>query len=287
MNEIKIFENEQFGEIRTLDENGKIYFCGNDVANALGYSRPRDAISAHCKGAVKRRSLTKGGEQTLTYITEGDLYRLITHSKLPSAEGFECWVFEEVLPSIRKYGAYATEETLNRVQGDTEEAEKLFRMLREEKQRTRELENENSRLVEENDSLAEVVDFINMYDDESDLLNISDIAIAYQMSAIEFNRLLSILGIQYRAYGTWMISPEYENCGYVRTDRRPTFYGDRVGFFIHTRWTNEGAKFLYNFLKSHDILPVYDWTQQKTQLTEIKEIFEYGKCNGNGSLHSR
>lgn len=264
MNEIKIFENEQFGEIRTLDENGKIYFCGNDVANALGYSRPRDAISAHCKGAVKRRSLTKGGEQTLTYITEGDLYRLITHSKLPSAESFECWVFEEVLPSIRKYGAYATEETLNRVQGDTEEAEKLFRMLREEEQRTRELENENNRLVEENDTLTEVVDFINMYDDESDLLNVSDIAIAYQMSAIEFNRLLSILGIQYRAYGTWMISPEYENCGYVRTDRRPTFYGDRGGFFIHTRWTNEGAKFLYNFLKLHDILPVYDWTQQKT-----------------------
>lgn len=69
-NEIKIFENEQFGSIRTLDENGKIYFCGIDVAKALGYSRPRDAISAHCKGAVKRRSLTNGGEQTLTYITE-------------------------------------------------------------------------------------------------------------------------------------------------------------------------------------------------------------------------
>ena len=91
-NEIKIFENEQFGSIRTLDENGKIYFCGIDVAKALGYSRPRDAISAHCKGAVKRRSLTNGGEQTLTYITEGDLYRLITHSKLPSAEIFECWI---------------------------------------------------------------------------------------------------------------------------------------------------------------------------------------------------
>lgn len=257
MNEIKVFENEQFGEIRTLDENGKIYFCGNDVANALGYSRPRDAISAHCKGAVKRRSLTKGGEQNLTYITEGDLYRLITHSKLPSAESFECWVFDDVLPSIRKYGAYATEETLNRVQGNMEESEKLFRMLREEKQRTRQLENENN-------NLAEVVEFINMYDDESDLLNVSDIAIAYKMSAIEFNRLLSILGIQYRAYGTWMIAPEYENCGYVRTDKRPMFYGENGSFFVHTRWTNEGAAFLYNFLKSHGILPVYDWVNHKT-----------------------
>ena len=212
------------------------------------------------RGAVKRRSLTNGGEQTLTYITEGDLYRLITHSKLPSAEIFECWVFDEVLPSIRKYGMYATEQTIDNVLSGTEEAEKLFVQLKEEKLRTRELENENMRLAEENDSLAEVVDFINMYDDESDLLNVSDIAIAYQMSAIEFNRLLCILGIQHRAYGTWMIAPEYENCGYVRTDKRPTFYGE--GFFIHTRWTHKGAAFLYNRLKENGILPVFDWIKQ-------------------------
>ena len=118
------------------------------------------------------------------------------------------------------------------------------------------------RLAEENDSLAEVVDFINMYDDESDLLNVSDIAIAYQMSAIEFNRLLCILGIQHRAYGTWILAPEYENCGYVRTDKRPTFYDE--GFFIHTRWTHKGAAFLYNRLKENGILPVFDWIKQIT-----------------------
>lgn len=269
MNEIKIFENEQFGEIRTITIDGQPWFVGKDIAKALGYGEGKslaNAVAKHVyeedKGVTKM--MTPGGTQPITIINESGLYCLILSSKLETARQFKRWVTSEVLPSIRKYGAYATEETLNRVQGDTEEAEKLFRMLREEKQRTRELENENNRLVEENDTLAEVVDFINMYDDESDLLNVSDIAIAYQMSAIEFNRLLSILGIQYRAYGTWMISPEYENCGYVRTDRRPTFYGDRGGFFIHTRWTNEGAKFLYNFLKLHDILPVYDWTQQKT-----------------------
>ena len=157
---------------------------------------------------------------------------------------------------------YATEQTIDNVLNGTEEAERLFIQLKEEKLRTRELENENMRLAEENDSLAEVVDFINMYDDESDLLNVSDIAIAYQMSAIEFNRLLCILGIQYRAYGTWMIAPEYENCGYVRTDKRPTFYGE--GFFIHTRWTHKGAAFLYNRLKENGILPVFDWIKQIT-----------------------
>ncbi len=151
---------------------------------------------------------------------------------------------------------------LSHVLNGTEEAERLFTQLKEEKLRTRELKNENMRLAEENDSLAEVVDFINMYDDESDLLNVSDIAIAYQMSAIEFNRLLCILGIQHRAYGTWILAPEYENCGYVRTDKRPTFYGE--GFFIHTRWTHKGAAFLYNRLKENGILPVFDWIKQIT-----------------------
>ena len=107
-NKVTVFNNEQFGQVRTIDENGKIYFCGKDVATALGYSRARDAINDHCleKGAVKRRTLTNGGNQTLVFIDEGNLYRLITHSKLPEAEKFESWVFDEVLPSIRKTGKY-------------------------------------------------------------------------------------------------------------------------------------------------------------------------------------
>jgi len=83
-----------------------VYFVGNDVANALGYKRTADAITAHCKGSVKYRYLTNGGEQELKVIAEGDIYRLIVKSKLPSAERFEKWVFDEVLPSIRKNGGY-------------------------------------------------------------------------------------------------------------------------------------------------------------------------------------
>ena len=106
MNKIMIFENEEFGKVRTLDEEGKVLFCGKDVACALGYRSAKDAISAHCKGAVKRRALTNGGTQELLYISEGDIYRLIAHSRLPSAERFEKWVFDDVLPTIRKTGGY-------------------------------------------------------------------------------------------------------------------------------------------------------------------------------------
>lgn len=105
-NELKIFENKEFGQVRTVEVEGKPYFVASDIAKSLGYSNPRDAISRHCKGVVKHDTPTKSGIQSMSYISEGDIYRLITHSKLPSAERFERWVFDEVLPSIRKNGGY-------------------------------------------------------------------------------------------------------------------------------------------------------------------------------------
>ncbi len=106
-NMIQVFENKEFGKVRTVEKNGKVMFVASDVAKALGYSRPADAITAHCKGSVKHRLLTNGGMQDLKIIPEGDVYRLVTHSKLPAAEKFESWVFDEVLPAIRKTGTYS------------------------------------------------------------------------------------------------------------------------------------------------------------------------------------
>ncbi|MDE5771301.1 MAG: nucleotide exchange factor GrpE [Ruminococcus sp.] len=108
-NKIEVFNSTEFGTVRTLTtEDGKVLFCGADVAKALGYSNARDALARHCKekGVVKHDTLTKGGIQELTYIDEGNVYRLITHSKLPNAERFEVWVFDDVLPEIRHTGSY-------------------------------------------------------------------------------------------------------------------------------------------------------------------------------------
>lgn len=106
MNELQIFNSEEFGDIRTTEIDGKPYFVGTDVAKALGYSNPRKAILDHCKGVTKRDTPTSSGIQSMSYINEGDLYRLIMKSKLPSAEKFESWVMDEVLPAIRKTGSY-------------------------------------------------------------------------------------------------------------------------------------------------------------------------------------
>lgn len=106
MDELQIFNSREFGEIRTIEIDGKPYFVGADVAKALGYSNPRKAILDHCKGVTKRDTPTSSGVQSMSYINEGDLYRLIMKSKLPSAEKFESWVMDEVLPTIRKTGSY-------------------------------------------------------------------------------------------------------------------------------------------------------------------------------------
>ena len=113
MNELQIFNNEEFGSVRTITKDGKTYFVGNDVAKALGYSETAKAIRTHCKGVSEMDIPTNGGIQTMKMITEGDIYRLVIKSQLPQAEKFESWVFDNVLPSIRKNGGYiANQEQL-------------------------------------------------------------------------------------------------------------------------------------------------------------------------------
>ena len=110
--DLQIFENKSFGSVRTIIENDIILFCGSDIAKALKYARPNEAVSAHCKGTVKRRTPTMGGEQEMSFIPESDVYRLIARSKMEEAEQFQKWLFEDVLPTIRKTGGYVANDEL-------------------------------------------------------------------------------------------------------------------------------------------------------------------------------
>lgn len=107
MEDVRLFTNEDFGELRTVEQDGRVLFCAKDVAAALGYVNTNKAIGDHCKGVPIRYPLeTAGGIQEVRFITEGDVYRLIAHSKLDGAQRFESWVFDEVLPAIRRTGGY-------------------------------------------------------------------------------------------------------------------------------------------------------------------------------------
>lgn len=141
MNELQIFKNPEFGEVRTLEENGEVLFCGSDVAKSLGYTNPSKALSDHCRGVTKRYTPTKSGEQEMSFIPESDLYRLVFGSKLPTAEKFTDWVTSEVLPTVRKHGAYMTLDTLDRMIASPEFGIKLLSALQEEREQRANLES--------------------------------------------------------------------------------------------------------------------------------------------------
>lgn len=144
MNDMQIFNNPEFGKLRTVEEGGKIFFVASDVAKMLGYKRPADAVSAHCRYTVKRSIPHPQGKGTLTVniIPEGDVYRLIVNSKLPAAEKFESWVFDEVLPDIRKYGMYAKQDVINMMISDPDSCIALLTKYKEEKQAKEQLQVE-------------------------------------------------------------------------------------------------------------------------------------------------
>ena len=153
---MEVFENQEFGSIRLLQEAGKTIFCASDVAKALEYVNPYAAVKRHCRGHLTKREgvvqkvnqYGDAGEQVveISFIMEGDVYRLIVHSKLPSAERFEKWVFDEVLPTIRKHGAYLTKEKLWEVATSPEALLKLCSDLLAEREENVSLRIANAQL---------------------------------------------------------------------------------------------------------------------------------------------
>ena len=137
---VRVFQNDKFGNIRVVLISGKEHFVASDIAKSLGYAIPSKAVNTHCKGVSKMEVPTNGGMQEMLIIPEGDVYRLITHSKLPSAEQFERWVFDEVLPSIRQHGAYMTEQTLEKALTSPDFLIKLATNLKEEQEARRKAE---------------------------------------------------------------------------------------------------------------------------------------------------
>lgn len=187
-NELQIFTNEQFGDIRTVEENGKVLFCGFDVATALGYAKPRNAILDHCKGARKQGVLTNGGKQEMSFIPEGDVYRLIAHSKLPKAQEFESWVFDEVLPTIRKHGAYMTEQTLKDALTSPDFLIRLATQLKEEQEARRALEAENAAQAQQIAEDAPKVVFANAVATSKSSILVGDLAKLLRQNGIEMGQ---------------------------------------------------------------------------------------------------
>ena len=189
MTDIQIFNNELFGEIRTLeDENGKILFCGSDVARALGYVIPSKAVSTHCKGVSKMEVPTNGGNQLMLFIPEGDVYRLIAHSKLPAAEQFERWIFDEVLPTIRKTGGYVANEN-NFIETylpfADENTKTLFRLTLDTVRQQNEIIAKQSKQIEDERPLVEFADHVS---NSTNLIDVGELSKLARKENIDIGR---------------------------------------------------------------------------------------------------
>ena len=247
---MQVFENTEFGKVRVVEIDGQPWFIGKDVADILGYTNSRKALITHVdtEDKLAYRFVTSGQNRSMTAINESGLYSLILSSKLPQAKAFKRWITSEVLPAIRKHGAYITEETLEKMLGSNEFAKSLLDALAEEYVR-------NSVLLGKVEELAPKAVYCDTVLQCRDAIPVSLIAKDYGMSAITFNKLLHQLGIQYRAAGTWLLYQKYTGWGYTQTR---TYRVDEKVSAIHTCWTQKGRLFLYETLKNCGIIPLIE-----------------------------
>lgn len=217
MNELQIFNNPEFGEIRTIAEEDGVLFCGTDVARVLGYVNPRDALRCNCKGVVKRdaphpQSPNKTVE--MSFISESDLYRLVFRSKLPTAEKFTDWVTSEVLPTIRKHGAYMTRETLQAAITDPDYLLQIVTALKTETDKRKALEADNSRLTVENQIMQPKAEYFDTLVDRGVLTNFRETAKELGIPPRTFTKFLLDHKYVYRDKRGKLLPYEAKNKGF-------------------------------------------------------------------------
>lgn len=253
MNELKIWESPEFGELRVVEMNGEPWMVGKDVAQALGYKDTVNALKSHVDDEDKARwqITTQFGSKETTIINESGLYSLVLSSKLPGAKRYRRWVTSEVLPSIRKHGAYMTPETIQKALLNPDTMIQLCQQLKDEQERS-------ARLKEANERLEPAARYAHdcLLADGGRLA--SSIAQEYGMSAIKFNQLLHRLGIQYKQGWQWLLYAKHTGKGYTET--RVNLIPHNDGFthqHPETLWTAKGRAFLYKKLKDVGYVPLH------------------------------
>ena len=258
MSKLEIFENSEFGEIRTVEINNEPWFIGKDVAEILGYERPTKAVSDHVD--VEDRDVVPiqdsiGRMQNTPIVNESGLYSLILSSKLPNAKAFKRWVTSEVLPAIRKHGLYAIDDILE----NPDIAIQALTKLKEERAARKLLELDNQVKSQQIAELQPKATYYDLILQCKDLLSVTEIAKDYGMSVKGLNAMLHELGVQYNQSGVWFLYAKYQHEGYTQTKTQNYNRSDGTqGSKVHTYWTQKGRLFIYNLLKSEGILPTIE-----------------------------
>lgn len=230
-NQITLFENSEFGQVRTLTINGQPYFVGKDVAEILGYVDTSQAIRKHVdeEDKLTRQFDWSGQGREMYIVNESGLYALIFGSKLESAKRFKHWVTSEVLPSIRKHGAYATESTIDHILNNPDYGIALLTKLKEERAAREEAQRKNAILMHVNKTYTA-----------------TEIAKELGLkSAAQLNKILEEKKIQYKVNDTWVLRSDYSNLGYEQIKQEVLDSGKVI---YHRKFTQMGRDFILNIL---------------------------------------
>lgn len=260
MNELKIFNNNEFGEIRTIiGEDNEPWFVGKDIAETLEYQNGSRDINRHVDKLDRKKEKIHDGNQLkeTILINESGLYSLIFSSKMEKAKEFKRWVTHEVLPAIRRDGGYMVVG-----HGESEE-DILARAMIIAKKNIDKLELENKKKDQIIGELKPKADYVDKILQNKSLIKISSIAKDYGMSAQEMNKLLHELRIQYKQGDQWLLYAKIQDKGYTSSETH--VYEKRDGttdVSLITKWTQKGRIFLYEELKRNGYLPMIERNAQ-------------------------
>lgn len=252
MNELKLFKNPEFGQIRVIELNGKPWFVGKDIAAALGFKNPRQAISSNVDDEDKgvHEMDTPSGVQEMTIINESGLYSLIFNSRIEGAKKFKHWVTSEVLPSIRETGSYSMmpKDYASALRALADEVEKNEKLM---------IENEIQR-----QTIEDYQPKVTYYDtilQSKEAITVSQIAADYGISAKALNKILYEEGIQHRVGGQWILYRKHMGKGYTKSiTHRFEHYDGTPGSKILTKWTQKGRVEIHRILENRGIKAIMD-----------------------------
>lgn len=249
-NKPQIFENEEFGRIRVLEIEGQPWWVLRDVCAALGLNSPHKVAERLDEDERKQIPVIDniGRSQQTTVINESGIYAVILRSDKPKAKAFRRWITSEVLPFIRRHGAYITQGTLVKMLQSSEFTSDLLDRLLAEREK-------NMVLREHLEALLPKARYYDLILQSKNAVQVSLIAKDYGMTAVTFNQLLHELGIQFKLGGTWLLYQRFAGKGYTCSR---TYHINEEKSVMHTYWTQAGRLFLYKALKENGILPLME-----------------------------
>ena len=268
MNELQIFKSPEFGQVRTVTIDGEPWLVGKDVATALGYSNPSNAVVTHVDDEDKTTySFQVSGSNyktKATLINESGLYSLVLSSKLPTAKKFKHWVTSEVLPAIRKHGGYMTPEKVEEALLNPDTIIKLATELKAEREARKNAELEAASAKQLVGELKPKADYTDRILSSKGTVPTTAIAKDYGMSAKALNQKLHELRVIYRMGSQWFLYAKYQAKGYTHSKTFDFKHSDgRPDCKMQTEWTQKGRLFLYQLLKKHGVLPMIEREDQE------------------------